>query len=339
MSALQIIWFLLIGVLLTGYAILDGFDLGVGFWHLFTRSNNDRRALLNAIGPVWDGNEVWLLTGGGALFAAFPHVYATVFSGLYLALMLVLFALIFRAVSLEFRSKIDSPGWQRTWDTAFALGSIIPALLFGVAVGNILRGLPLDTSMNYTGTFWDLLNPYSLLVGVLGLSMFATHGALYLWLRTDGDLKRYAKYWARKTWIFYLILFVIATVVTIISQQQLVRNWMALPFLWVVPLLAVITMILIRVYIKSNHPGRAFTASCISIVGLMALGAISVFPNMVPALNDPALSLTIGNASSSPLTLKTMLIIAIIGMPFVLWYSIWVHRVFGERTSAAPDIY
>jgi cytochrome d ubiquinol oxidase subunit II len=339
MSTLQVIWFLLIGILLTGYAILDGFDLGVGFWHLFTKSNKDRRTMLNTIGPVWDGNEVWLLTGGGAMFAAFPDVYATVFSGLYLALMLVLFALIFRAVSLEFRSKVDSAGWRQTWDTAFALGSIIPALLFGVAVGNILRGLPLDASMNNTGSFWDLLNPYSLLVGLLALSMFATHGALYLWLKTDGDLKRSAKYWARKTWIAFLSLFAIATAITIIFQPQLVQNWMALPFLWIVPILTLLAMILIRVYIKHGHAGKTFIASCLSIVGLMAIGAISIFPNMVPALNDPALNLTISNASSSPLTLKTMLIIAIIGMPFVLGYSIWVHRAFGGKTSAGPDIY
>jgi cytochrome d ubiquinol oxidase subunit II len=339
MSALQVIWFLLVGVLFTGYAILDGFDLGVGFWYLFAPANKDRRAMLNAIGPVWDGNEVWLIAGGGALFAAFPYVYATVFSGLYFALMLALFALIFRAVSLEFRSKVDSTGWRRTWDIAFAGGSTLAALLFGVAVGNILRGLPLDESMNYIGTFWDLLNPYALLVGVFALAMFATHGGLYLWLKADGDLKRCGKYWARKAWIIFVCLFVAATVLTIIFQSQLVQNWMGLPILWLAPFVTLLAIISIRVYVKLGHPGKAFAASSISIVGLMAIGAISIFPNMVPALNNPAHSLTIGNASSSPLTLKTMLIIAIVGMPFVLWYSIWVHRTFAKKTSEALEVY
>jgi cytochrome d ubiquinol oxidase subunit II len=339
MSGLQVVWFLLVGILLTGYAVLDGFDLGVGFWHLFTKSNKERRAMLNAIGPVWDGNEVWLIAGGGALFAAFPHVYATVFSGLYFALMLALFALIFRAVSLEFRSKVDSPGWQRTWDACFAIGSTLAALLFGVALGNILRGLPLDASMNYTGTFWTLLNPYSLMVGVFGLSIFAIHGALFLWLKTDGDMKRSAKYWARKTWMVAVLLFALTTVLTIIFQPRLVDNWMSLPILWIIPVLTLFVMILIRVFIRLGYPGRAFASSSLTIVGLMATGAISIFPNMVPASNHPAFSLTLGNASSSSLTLKTMLIIAIIGMPFVLWYSIWAHRVFGRKTSEAPEVY
>ena len=176
MLELQVTWYFLIGFLLTVYAVLDGFDLGVGFWHLFTKSDEDRRVLLNAVGPVWDGNEVWLITGGGALFAAFPHVYATVFSGMYLALMLVLYALIFRAVSMEFRSKDPSARWRAGWDAAFSLGSVVPALLFGVALGNLLRGLLLDATKTYVGGFFNLLNPYALLIGVVGLAMIATHG-------------------------------------------------------------------------------------------------------------------------------------------------------------------
>jgi len=177
MSFLQVAWYFLIGLFLLVYAILDGFDLGVGFWYLFAKKEDHRRLLLNAIGPVWDGNEVWLLTGGAAIFAAFPQIYATVFSGFYLALMLVIFGLIFRAVSIEFRDKGESPGWRNFWGAAFGIGSILAALLFGVAVGNILRGLPLDEHGNFTGTFFTLLNPYALLIGLLGFVMFATHGA------------------------------------------------------------------------------------------------------------------------------------------------------------------
>jgi len=339
MSTLQVIWFLLIGVLLTGYAILDGFDLGVGFWHLFTRKSDDRRTLMNTIGPVWDGNEVWLLTGGGALFAAFPHVYATVFSGLYLPLMVVLFALIFRAVSLESRSKVDSPGWRRTWDIAFGLGSIIPGLLFGVAVGNILRGLPLDASKNFEGTLLGLLNPYSLLFGVVGLSMFATHGALYAWAKTSGDLSESMRKKARAAWYVFFLLFLIASAYTIFTQPHLVANWNKLPPLFVVLFIALFFMLLTRAYIRRGQSAKAFTASCLGVVGVMAINAVSLFPNLVPALNDPKLNLTIANSSSSPLTLRTMLIIAIVGMPIVLGYSLWAHKTFGGKIETGSEVY
>ena len=207
MSTLQVIWFLLIGILLAGYAILDGFDLGVGFWHLFGKKDEERRIFIRSIGPVWDGNEVWLLTAGGALFAAFPPVNASVFSGFYLALVLVLLGLIFRVVSIEFRNQLEDPSWRRRWDLAFSLGSALPALLFGVALGNLVRGLLLDESGDYIGGFFALLNPYSLLVGVTGVAMFATHGALYLALKTEGELQVRARGWASRAWIAYLVLF------------------------------------------------------------------------------------------------------------------------------------
>jgi len=339
MSALQVTWFFLIGVLLVGYAILDGFDLGVGIWHLFTKTDKDRRTLLNAIGPVWDGNEVWLLTAGGAIFAAFPHVYATVFSGLYLALMLVLFALIFRAVSLEFRSKMPSPGWRKTWDVAFAVGSILPALLFGVAMGNILRGLPLSESKDFAGTFFGLLNPYALLIGLLGLAMFATHGATYIVLKTEGELAKRARGWAGKAWTAYLALFIVAVVATMITQPQLLANCKAMPFLWVVPVIALVAIVVTGVLTRKGQAGPAFVWSALSIAGLMAMCGTGIFPNVVPALNDPELSLTIMNASSSPLTLKVMLIVALIGMPLVLIYTAWVYRVFSGKVQLTADSY
>jgi cytochrome d ubiquinol oxidase subunit II len=338
-TALQTAWFLLVGVLLTGYAILDGFDLGVGFWHLFTREDRDRRVLLNAIGPVWDGNEVWLLTGGGALFAAFPHVYATVFSGFYLALMLVLLALILRAVALEFRSREDSPRWRAAWDWAFALGSSLAALLLGVALGNILRGLPLDAQMNFTGSFFTLLNPYALVIGLLGFAMLATHGALYLVLKSEGDLAARARGWALKAWVAYLLLFVLALVITPITQPHLMQNYRADAVLWVVPALAGVAVILIGVFHRREQSRLAFLASCVSIAGLMALVGVGLFPSLVPALGDPALNLTIANASSSALTLKTMLILALIGMPLVLVYTVWIYCTFSGKVRLAPDAY
>jgi len=188
-TVLQTIWFLLVGVLLIGYAILDGFDLGVGVLTLFRKNAHDRRLMINAIAPVWDGNEVWLLTGGGALFAAFPPVYATVFSGFYLAFMLLLVFLILRGISMEFRSQVDSPAWKNFWDLMFGIGSLVPAILYGVAIGNILRGIPLDETQTFTGTFLGLLNPYAILIGVLGLVMFVCHGAIYMTMKAEGQLE------------------------------------------------------------------------------------------------------------------------------------------------------
>jgi cytochrome d ubiquinol oxidase subunit II len=333
MSFLQVTWYFLIGFFLLVYAILDGFDLGVGFWYLFSKRDEDRRLMQNAIGPVWDGNEVWLLTGGAAIFAAFPQAYATVFSGFYLALMLMIFALIFRAVSIEFTSKVDTPRWRNLWDTAFAIGSILPALLFGVAVGNLLRGLPLDECAHFTGTFFTLLNPYALLLGLVGLAMFATHGALYLVLKTNGELSAKAWVWAQRTWWSYLILFVIAALLTIITQPQLLRNYNAVPALWILPLLSLLVIILIGVFNRQGRVKAAFAASVLSIVGLMALCAAGLFPNMVPALGKPEMSLTLANASSSQLTLWTMLVIALVGMPLVVIYTIWAYRTFGGKVE------
>jgi len=334
MSILPVIWFFLIGILLTVYAILDGFDLGVGFWYLFAKKEENRRTFLNAIGPIWDGNEVWLLTGGGALFAAFPIVYATVFSGFYLALMLVLWALIFRAVAIEFRSKSQSAIWRKTWDAAFAIGSIVPGLLFGVAIGNILRGLPLDANGDYAGTFFDLLNPYALLIGLLGLSMFAVHGAQFIILKTQGDLAEKARKWAKNAWVIYVGLFCLASIATVILEHHLFVNFILFPFLLIVPILSAASMALIFYFNKKGFAKAAFAASSSSIAGLMALTGTGIFPNLVPALDSAGAGLNVFNASSSPKTLGIMLVIACIGMPFVIAYTIWIYRIFRGKVTA-----
>lgn len=339
MSALQVIWFVLIGVLLAGYAILDGFDLGVGFWHLFTKKEAERRTLLNAIGPVWDGNEVWLLTGGAAIFAAFPHVYATVFSGMYLALILVLLALIFRAVSVEFRSKEPSRRWRNSWDVAFALGSVIPALLFGVALGNIMRGLPLNLDWTFTGTFYTLLNPYALLIGLVGFAMIITHGALYIALKTEGGLAAQAEKWAQGSWWVYVLLFLVGTLVTALTQPHLLENYFRFPLLWLLPIAVLIVIVLTGVFNRLKQPRKAFASSALSIAGCMSLVGVSLFPRIVPALGRPALSLTVANASSSELTLLAMLILALIGMPVVIGYTIWAYRTLGGKAEAGPGGY
>jgi len=323
MSELQVTWFLLIGVLLGGYAILDGFDLGVGFWHLFARRDEERRTFLNAIGPVWDGNEVWLLTGVGALFAAFPPVYASVFSGFYLALLLVLVGLILRAVSIEFRSKLESPRWRETWDRAFAVGSILPALLFGVAVGNLVRGLPLNESGDYIGGFFALLNPYSLVVGVTGLSMLATHGALYLAMKTEGELRQKARGWASRAGVAYLVLFLASSSWSLASYT---RGGWVLPL--VAGLVALVAILGTRLYSRAGSDGKAFLASAVSIAALFGAVGSTIFPNLVPASNRAELSLTVFNSSASQNSLTILLIVALIGMPMVLGYTFYIYRTF-----------
>jgi len=323
MSTLQVIWFCLIGFLLAGYAILDGFDLGVGFWHLFGKKDEERRIFLRSIGPVWDGNEVWLLTAGGALFAAFPPVYASVFSGFYLALVLLLLGLIFRVVAIEFRNQVQDPGWRRKWDLAFSLGSVLAALLLGVALGNLVRGLPLDESGNYIGGFFALLNPYSLLVGVTGLAMFATHGALYLVLKTEGELRERAHGWASRAWIAYLVLFLVSGTWSLIAYQQ---GSIVLPLL--AGLIALAAIVGIEAFNRAGAGAKAFMSSAISIAALFGAVGSTIFPNLVRASNGASLSLSIFDASASQNTLTIILGVALVGMPVVIGYTIFIYRTF-----------
>ena len=339
MIDLNTAWFILFAVLITGYAILDGFDLGVGVLHLFAHDNHERRINLNAIGPVWDGNEVWLLTAGGALFAAFPPVYATVFSGFYIAIMLLLAALIFRAVSLEFRGKIESPTWQRLWDWSFGLGSLLPIILFGVAVGNILRGVPIDAKGLYAGTFLGMLNPYSILVGVLSLMMFVMHGALYMTLKTDGELRDRMTRWASGAWIAFVVAYFLATVYTMFEAPHLMQGVIPKPIFWVFMLVLLASIAYQPVALKSKLFFRAFLSSSVSIACLIGIAAVSMFPTLVPSSIDAAYSLTAYNASSTPRTLKTMLIIALIGMPMVIGYTVFIYRIFKGKVVITEESY
>ena len=333
---LQTIWFILVAVLLAGYVVLDGFDLGVGIWYLFG-GEKDRRAMLAAIGPVWDGNEVWLLTGGGALFAAFPHVYATVFSGFYLAMMLVVFALMFRGVAVEFRNKVPSPAWRTFWDVAFAAGSSLTALLLGVALGNILRGLPLDAGRNFTGSFFTLLNPYSLLIGAAGFSIFAAHGALYLAIKTQGPLRLRAMTWARRAVAVESALVAAAALTTTLLDKRLLRNYNVAPVLWTIPAATGLVMVLLVIACRRGRAGRAFVLSSAMIVALWALTGTALFPDLVPAADGGALSLTVANASSSQRTLTIMLIFAMLGMPIVIGYQAWLYWTFRRPVERSDD--
>lgn len=339
MSFLQIMWFLLIGVLLTVYAILDGFDLGIGIWHLSTKTEKHRRTMFSLLGPIWDGNEVWLLTGGGAIFAAFPHVYATVFSGFYLALFLVIMALISRAVAIEFRNQHESALWKKIWDVAFALGSIAPAILFGVAMGNILRGAPLDRNGAFIGTFLDLLNPYALLAGLMSFAMFATHGALYIALRTRNELREQAIGWARTSWFAYINLFALITIFTMQAYPHLIRNYLRVPLLTGIPVLTLVGIIAIFGFLKQRNLGAAFTVSALTIAGMMGICGSSMYPFMVRSTRVTGTSLTIFNASSSALTLQTMLILAMLVVPIVIGYTYWTYRQFWGKVDSGSDGY
>ena len=342
MIDLNIIWFILVGVLIIGYAILDGFDLGVGIIHLFTKKNEEKRINFNAIGPVWDGNEVWLLTGGGALFAAFPIVYATVFSGFYIAFMLLLLALILRAVSFEFRKYVESQRSRNLWDLAFGIGSLIPALLYGVAIGNIMRGLPvelIDGKVSSSISFLGLLNPYSILVGALSLVLFIMHGAVYLTLKSEGEQQERMVSWVNKTWIILVILYVLATISTFFVAPYLFNGILKNPLFWILFVLTFASLIYIPLSIRSKKFGMAFLASSVLIAMMILLFALSLFPLLVPSSIDMANSLTIYNASSTPRTLETMLIIALIGMPLVIIYTIFIYRTFKGKVIINQDSY
>ncbi len=343
MIDLNTIWFLLVAVLIMGYAVLDGFDLGVGIIQLFTKDPDERRVNINAIGPVWDGNEVWLLTGGGAMFAAFPIVYATVFSSFYIAFMLLLTALIFRAVSFEFRKYSETPRSKKIWDMSFALGSTIPALLYGVAFGNILRGLPIqitDGKITDSVSFLSLLNPYSLLVGVLSLVLFTMHGSIYMTMKSTGKQQDKMVSVAGKTWAVFIILYFIATMATFFTAPFLFDCVLKKLIFWLLFILLFLALFYIPIGLKAKKFGRTFFASSLLIVCMVGLIGVSLFPRLVPSSVDLAnSSLTIYNASSSQNTLTTMLIIALIGMPVVIAYTIYIYRVFRGKVVITKESY
>jgi cytochrome bd ubiquinol oxidase subunit II len=330
---LQTIWFFLWGLLWAIFFITDGFDFGVGTLYPFLgKTDQDKRIMMNSIGPLWDGNEVWLLTAGGVTFAAFPQVYATMFSALYTPLMLILFALIFRGVAFEFRGKIDSPAWKKLWDTAFFLGSFLPALLFGVAFANIFQGIPFDGEGIYHGNTLKLLNPYGLLGGVLFVLLFLQHGANWLVIKTTGDLQQRAISVSKTVW---LILVPVAVIFLIASSfaTDLYANYFETPVFFIVILVTVLALLSMRLFIAKQKAWKAWFASALTIVGATFFGVIGLFPALFPSSIDKAFSLTAFNASSSPLTLKIMLGVVLVFVPIVLIYQIWAFSIFSKPIS------
>ena len=333
------IWFLLWGVLWAVYFVLDGFDLGVGMLApVIAKDDTEKRILMNAVGPFWDGNEVWLITAGGVTFAAFPGTYAVMFSALYSALMLLLFSLIFRGISFEFRSKMETAAGRKLWDTIHFLGSFLPALLLGVAFANIFKGIPIGKDGIYHGTLFTLLNPYGLAGGVLFVVAFLMHGALFLSCKTEGALKDRAVRVAEKLWPALLIVAVLFLVYSAMATK-LFQNYLDNPLLFVIVLLPVGGLLLQRVFIGQRKMLRAWTASAVTIAGVALFGVIGLFPALLPSSIAPEFSMTIANSSSSPLTLKIMLGVALTFVPIVILYQAWVYKTFSHKVTEKDVAY
>lgn len=363
-ATLKLIWWLLIGVLLIGFAIMDGHDMGVGTLLPFAARNDaERRAVINSIGPHWGGNQVWLLTGGGAIFAAWPLVYATAFSGFYWAMLAALWSLFFRPVAFDYRSKLPHPAWRSTWDWFLFLGSAIPPIIFGVAFGNLLQGVPFYFDDNlrsiYTGSFWQLLNPFGLLAGIISLSMLTFQGATYLMMRsTDAIYRR-----ARAASLFFgtltLVTFALAglwiiigidgfTITSAIDQNAppdpltktvvmatgaWLHNYLAYAWTIGVPFCAFIAIALGVLFSRINKAGPAFIASSVSCAGIIGTAAVSMFPFLLPSSSDPRSSLTVWDSVSSPLTLSLMLVTTLIFMPLIIFYTSWAYRVMRGKVT------
>jgi cytochrome bd ubiquinol oxidase subunit II len=330
---LQTTWFFLWGLLWAIFFMMDGFDFGVGTLLPFIgKTDDEKRIMINTIGPTWNGNEVWLITAGGVTFAAFPKVYAVMFSSLYSALMLILFALILRGVSFEFRSKVESPIWRRFWDGCSFVGSAVPAILFGVAFANIFKGIPIDQDGIYQGNLLTLLNPYGLCGGILFLFLFLQHGALWLSIRTGNGLQQRAIQTANRLWPIVLFAAVVFLVFSKFATH-LYDNYLEHPALFLVILITVLALLGIKYFLKKQRYGMAWIASAITIVGATFFGVIGLFPSLFPSSIDPSFSLTAFNSSSSPLTLTIMLSVVIVFIPIVLAYQAWTYNLFKSKTT------
>jgi len=337
---LALMWYFVIGVCVVFYVVLDGFDLGVGILHFFTKKDEERRVFLNAIGPVWDGNEVWLVIVGGALFAGFPEVYATLFSGFYNLCMILLCGLIFRAVAIEFRSKRESPSWRYTWDAIFSIASLIIAFGIGLAMGNLIEGIPLDENRDFVGTFGLFFRPYPILVGIFTVSLLTMHGAIYLAMKTENELQMRIRKWAKQAIGVFIGMYLITTIVTWLVMPHMTDKIKQDPYLMLVGIVTLLAILNVPREFKKNRDGRAFIFSCIAIFFLFSLFGMGTFPNLVrSSINPEQYSLTFNNSAASPLTLRVLLIIVLIGIPLVLAYGTMVYRIFRGKVKIEHSSY
>ncbi len=336
---LETIWFILWGVLWAVYFLLDGFDLGLGVLMPFVaKDEREKRLVVNAMGPFWDGNEVWLITAGGVTFAAFPGTYAVLFSALYSPLMLILFALILRGVAFEFRSKVEAAGWRKLWDLCLFVGSLVPAILFGVAFANIFMGIPIDGNGVYQGSLFTLLGPYGLLGGVVFLAIFISHGAIWLAIKTGGELGARGERVAKAIWPVLLIGAVVFLALTAV-YTDLWANYLAAPWLFVLPLLAVVFLLLLRLRMARGAWWQSWFASAGFIAFVVFFGVAGLYPRLLPSSLSPAFSKTIANSASSPLTLKIMLGVALVMVPVVILYQAWTYKTFSHKLDDADLAY
>lgn len=334
------LWFLVVGGLFSGYAILDGFDFGAGAWHLFFDREENRRIALNAIGPVWDGNEVWLVIGGGALFAGFPLLYASMLSAMYTPFMLFLMFIIFRAVSIEFRGKEPMAWWRKMWDWGYSVSSIVLSLLLGIVLGNVLQGIAIGEDFTYQGgAFFEFLNPYALMVGVTTLSLFMVHGAIYLLLKTEGRLYAKLLYLLKSGMIFFMVSFAITTLYTLIYVPHLSDTFSANKEMFAVPLLAFLSIANIPRLAKKKKYRYAFLFSSLTMSFLLIIVAIELYPVLLMSTIDPMYNITIYNAASSEKSLGIMLLMAAIGTPLVIGYTLFVYRTFRGKVKLDETSY
>jgi len=329
MSAFVPFWYIIIAILWTGFFILEGFDFGVGMLHDAVGTDDaERRAAINTIGPLWDGNEVWLIVAAAAMFAAFPGWYATMFSGMYLALVLLLAALIIRGVAFEYRGKRDAASWRRTWDVLLTVGSVLAPLLLGIALGDLLHGLPINSSQNFTGSFWDLFQPYAIWTGITLVLVCALNGATFLSLKTTGEMHERSRVLARRVAPFtgaFVIGFIIWTHVTASTTF----------FLNVIELLAILAVIAAVLLVYARRDGFAFTATAVTIAACILSIFVDLYPNVMVSSTNPAYNLTVHNTASNPYSLKAMTIVVVIFLPLVLLYQAWTYYVFRKRVSAS----
>jgi cytochrome d ubiquinol oxidase subunit II len=334
-ETLQTIWFVLIAILWVGYFFLEGFDFGVGMLLPFLGKNDtERRAIINTIGPHWDGNEVWLLTAGGATFAAFPNWYATLFSGFYIALFLLLVGLIVRGVAFEFRSKDQNPRWRSFWDWCIFAGSLVPALLLGVAFANLVKGVPIDARMVYTGNLGTLLNFYGLLGGLSLVAVFILHGINFLNMKLSGDLLARSRRLAPMTWVVAFVFLSSLMIATVLMTDGVANHG---PIVMIVPLLSVVSMLLAGSLIQKKREGWAFSLAGLAIILIPVSYFLIMFPRVMVSSTSPNFSLTVSNASSSAYTLNVMSVVALFFVPLVLAYQVWSYWVFRKRMETNPD--
>ncbi len=333
-TTLEGIWFLLAGVFLVGYALTDGFDLGSGMLTIFTDKDENRRVLYNAVAPVWDGNEVWLIAGGGMLFAAFPVVYAASFSGFYLAILIVLWALIGRAVAFEYRNKKESLLWRKTWDWIYWIGNFVPALLFGVAVGNAVVGVPIDQQGVYHGSFFTLLRPVPLLMGVVAVFMFLMHGTAYLLRKTEGEVFNLSKKFAYVGFFGYIITLIVTDFLLVITEPELYSNYFKYFGFWIAPVMILLGLFLFFKNLISEKYEKVIYGSTLTTIGTVLTIAFATYPVLMRSTINPEFNLTIWNSASSHITLTVMLVVTLFLMPLVIFYTAYVYRVFKGKVSA-----